>query len=161
MYRFELRKSVTGDAGIKIAQPISRVFGYVALDFFENYPKWALEVIEFKAINSNPMQVGALARQTRIEQGQKAETTFEVEALQNNELLVLSGLSAPFKNSYHFQSVHHDEATLLTFSVEIMQIEVYMRPFIKLISAAIEEGAHNTVENIKMLLETEVATESK
>ena len=107
------------------------------------------------------MQVGSLARQTRIEQGQEVETTFVVEALKNNELLVLNGLSAPFKNSYHFQSVHHDDATLLTFSVEIMQLEVYMRPFIKLIRAAIEEGAHNSVTNIKTLLEVEVATESR
>lgn len=161
MYRIELKKSVTGEASIKIAQPISHVFDYVALNFFENYPKWALEVVAFKAINSNPMQVGSLARQTRIEQGQEVETTFEVEALKNNELLVLNGLSAPFKNSYHFQSVHHDDATLLTFSVEIMQLEVYMRPFIKLIRAAIEEGAHNSVTNIKTLLEVEVATESR
>lgn len=153
MYGFDLTKSVIGEASITIAQPIDAVFDYVALHFFEHYPKWALEVVEFKAINNNPMQIGALARQTRIDQGQKIETTFEVEVLKANDLLVLNGLSAPFKQTYQFQSIHNDEATLLKFSFEIMQLDVFMRPFIKLIRAAIEEGAQNSVENIKGLLE--------
>jgi len=63
-----LKKSVTGEASIKIAQPISHVLDYVALNFFENYPKLALEVVAFKAINSNPMQVGSLGGCPRTHQ---------------------------------------------------------------------------------------------
>ena len=110
------------------------------------------EVVEFKPINDNPMKVGALARQTRIDQGQKIESTFEIMVLKPNELLVLNGLSAPYRNSYHFQTIHNNEETLLTFSFELLEIEIFMRPFEKLIRAAIKEGAQNAVQNIGNLL---------
>ena len=41
MFAFDLSKSVIGKASIKIDRPIHDVFDYVALHFFENYPKWA------------------------------------------------------------------------------------------------------------------------
>ena len=157
MFAFDLSKSVIGKASIKIDRPVQEVFDYVALHFFENYPKWALEVVEFKPINDNPMKVGALARQTRIDQGQKVESTFEIIALQPNELLVLNGLSAPYRNSYHFQAIHNDEETLLTFSFELLELEIFMRPFEKLIRTAIEEGAQNTVQNIRNLLAVDLS----
>ena len=152
MFVFDLSKPVIGKASIKIERPIQDVFDYVAVHFFENYPKWALEVVEFKPINDNPMKVGALARQTRIDQGQKIESTFEIIVLEPNELLVLNGLSAPYRNSYHFQAIHNNEETLLTFSFELLELEIFMRPFEKLIRTAIEEGAQNTVQNIRNLL---------
>jgi len=40
----------------------------------------------------------------------------------------------------------------LTFRFELTEIEVFMRPFQKLIRTAIEDGAENTVENIKNLI---------
>ena len=155
MFTFDLSKSVIGKASIKIERPVHQVFDYVAVNFFRNYPQWAPEVAEFKPINDNPMRVGALARQTRIDQGQRIESTFEITALQENELLVLNGLSAPYRNSYHFQAIHNNEETLLTFSFELLELEIFMRPFEKLIRTAIEEGAQNTVQNIRNLLVAE------
>lgn len=152
MFAFDLSKSVIGKASIKIERPVQEVYDYVAVHFFENYPKWALEVIEFKPINNNPMTVGALARQTRIDQGQKIESIFEILVMQPNELLILNGLSAPYRNSYLFQAIHNDEETLLTFSFELLELEIFMRPFEKLIRTAIEEGAQNTVQNIYNLI---------
>ncbi|MGR9046644.1 MAG: hypothetical protein ACU83N_15240 [Gammaproteobacteria bacterium] len=152
MFAFDLSKSVIGKASIKIERPVQEVYDYVAVHFFENYPKWALEVIEFKPINNNPMKVGALARQTRIDQGQKIESIFEIMVMQPNELLILNGLSAPYRNSYLFQAIHNNEETLLTFSFELLELEIFMRPFEKLIRTAIEEGAQNTVQNIYNLI---------
>lgn len=152
MFRFDLSRPVIGKASIQIDKSVDVVFSYVARHFFENYPKWALEVVEFKPINDNKMAVGALARQTRVDQGQKTESTFEVVTLKPNELLELNGLSAPYRNSYHFQTLDKGQRTRLTFSFELLELEVFMRPFEKLIQRAIEEGAQNSLENIKQLL---------
>lgn len=160
MLAIDLNKSVTGKASIKIEQPVDRVFDYVAVYFFENYPKWALEVVDFKPINDNPMQVGSLARQTRFDQGQKVESTFEIAVLEPNQLLVLDGLSAPYRNTYQFESNSNGD-TLLTFSFELLDLEIFMRPFVKLIRTAIEEGAQNTVVNIKDLIADEFADSEK
>jgi len=144
-------KPVAGSAVIEIDRPVQEVFAFVAENFFENYPAWAPEVIEFKPINDNPMAIGALARQTRYEQGQKTESTFEVAAIEPNRLLQLDGLSDPYRNCYQFESVSETK-TRLTFSFELLEVELFMRPFEKLIRRAIEEGAQNALENIKALL---------
>lgn len=156
MFALDLSKSrpVVGKASVEIDRPVPEVFAYVAENFFENYPKWALEVVEFKPINDNRMAVGALARQTRIDQGQKTESTFEIVTLEQNKLLVLSGLSDPYRNCYRFESIN-EKKTLLTFSFELSELELFMRPFEKLIRTAIEEGAQNSVENIKNLIAVE------
>ena len=156
MFSFELykSKSVIGKASIIINRPVLLVYEFVALKFFENYPKWALEVVNFMPINDNPMAVGALARQTRFEQGQHVESTFEVAKLENNQLLELMGLSEPYRHRYLFESPI-EEKTLLTFIFELLELDFFMWPFEKLIRTAIEEGAENSLENIKQLMEGE------
>lgn len=146
------KKAVLGSVGIEIDKPVSTAFSFVAEHFFENYPKWALEVVEFKPINNNPMAIGALAKQTRIDQGHCVESTFEIERFEPNKLLVLNGLSHPFRHSYLFDPLDNHK-TLLTDSFELLELEMFMRPFEKLIRVAIEEGLQNSLNNIKKCLE--------
>jgi uncharacterized membrane protein len=40
--------SITGEATIEIEKPIEDIYAYVGNDFFDNYTKWAVEVVEFK-----------------------------------------------------------------------------------------------------------------
>lgn len=150
MLEFDIHKPVIGTVIIEIDRPVQQVFSFVAEQFFKNYPKWALEVIEFKPINNNPMEVGALAKQIRIEQGHRVESTFEIKAYEPNRLLLLEGLSDPFRHSFSFESL--EQQTCLVESFELLEIELFMRPFEKLIRAAIEEGLRNSVANIQKLL---------
>jgi len=151
---FSKSRPVIGSASVEIDRPVEDVFAFVAENFFQNYPHWAPEVVEFKAINDNPMAVGALARQTRIEQGQKTESTFEIAKLIPNELLEIQGLSEPYSNSYRFERLD-SQKTRLSFSFQLLELELFMRPFEKLIRRAIEEGAQNSLDNIKKLLAIE------
>jgi hypothetical protein len=48
------------------------------------------------------------------------------------------------------------DCTELEFCFEITELELFMRPFEKLIRMAIEEGAETTVTNIKNLLANEI-----
>ena len=98
-FPFDPTKPVTGKASIQINKSIEEVFYFVGENFFDNYPKWALEVTEFEPLDGHKVFVGAKARQVRTDQGQEIQSTFE-----------------------------------------------------KLIRSAIEEGAENTVENIKNLV---------
>jgi hypothetical protein len=150
-FKLELKKPISGSASIQIDKPVADVFAFVGTNFFINYPRWALEVVEFKAINNNPMAVGSLARQTRIDQGHRIESTFEIGALEQDKLVLLNGLSDPFRHFYYFESVK-DNATLLTDKFEVLDVELFMRPFEKLIRTALEEGLQNSVNNIKKLL---------
>lgn len=153
MNLFNNSRPVAGKASIEISKPIDRVYDFVGEQFFDNYPKWAPEVAEFKPLTGYDMHVGAKAKQVRLEQGQHVETVFEVSELDPPQKVTLTGVDTPYRNTYHLSGTH-DKAgsTELEFTFEILELDIFMRPFEKLIRMAIEEGAENTVTNIKNLL---------
>ncbi|MEN9756496.1 MAG: hypothetical protein RL755_683, partial [Pseudomonadota bacterium] len=65
--------SITGEASIEIDKPIEDVYAFVGDNFFENYTKWAVEVVEFEP-ESKTVCVGAKAKQVRNDNGENVES---------------------------------------------------------------------------------------
>ena len=149
---FDSTKPVIGKASIRINKPIEEVFHFVGEDFFDNYPKWALEVTEFEPLDGAKVFIGAKARQVRKDQGQEIHSIFEITDSQPVKKISFKGITQPYRSTYLFEIENNQDSTLLTFSFELLELELFMRPFEKLIRTAIEEGAENTVENIKNLV---------
>lgn len=153
-FPFDASRPVAGEASIDIDKPVDDVFCFIGENFFENYPKWAVEVVEFEALDGAKVFVGAKARQIRLDNGSKVESIFEITDFQPYFKLIFKGLTDPYKHSYFLES-SEQQPTRLTFRFELLEVEVFMRPFEKLIRSAIEDGAENTVENIKNLIVSE------
>jgi hypothetical protein len=152
---FDSSKPIMGEASVEIDKPMTEVFSYVGERFFHNYPKWAVEVVEFEPLDGEKIFVGAKAKQVRIDNEAQIESVFEVTQFDPYEKLTLQGLSEPYKQSYLLESNEQKRPTRLTFRFELLELEIFMRPFQKLIRLAIEDGAENTVENIKNLIVAE------
>lgn len=154
-FPFDSSKPVTGEASIDIDKSIQEVFSYIGEHFFDNYPKWALEVVKFEPLDGKDVFVGAKAKQIRNDSGAEIESIFEITDYQPYIKLIFKGLTAPYKHSYLLASGDPQQSppTRLTFRFELLELEVFMRPFEKLIRSAIEDGAENTVENIKNLVD--------
>lgn len=152
MFPFDVTKPVVGQASVVINKPNTDIFVFIGDNFFQNYPKWAEEVTEFHPLNGLQVFVGAKAEQLRRDQGQEIKSVFEITEFHPYIRLAFKGLSAPYQNTYHLEPLDTGQATLLTYSFVLLELELFMRPFEKLIRTAIEEGAENTVENIKKLL---------
>lgn len=75
---FDSTKPITGEASIIIDTSPQQVFCFVAEKFFENYRKWAPEVIELKALDGNQVFVGARGKQVREDSNTLVESTFEI-----------------------------------------------------------------------------------
>lgn len=151
-FPFDLSKPVMGEASIEINKPIHHVFSYIGEHFFNNYPKWSVEVVEFEPLDGKEVFIGAKAKQTRKDNGAEVESVFEITDYQPSIKLIFKGLTEPYQHSYLLESTDQKQPTCLTFRFELLELEVFMRPFEKLIRAAIEDGAENTVENIKNLI---------
>jgi hypothetical protein len=151
-FPFDLNKPVAGEASIDIERPADDVFEIIGRHFFDNYPKWSAEVVEFEPLNGRQVCVGAKARQVRKDSGAEVESVFEITEFQPSHKLVLKGIAEPYRQSYLLASGQTAQPTRLTFRFELLELDVFMRPFEKLIRYAIEEGAENTVENIKNLV---------
>lgn len=152
-FPFDSAKPVIGEASIDINKSMPDVFSYIGERFFDNYPNWAVEVIEFEPLDGKDVFVGAKARQIRNDSGTHTESIFQITDYQPHTKLSFEGITAPYRHSYSLQTAAQNQPTTLTFRFELLELELFMRPFEKLIRLAIEEGTENTVANIKNLID--------
>ena len=77
---------------------------------------------------------------------------FEITEYQPHIKFIFQGITSPYKHIYSINYDSYNKRSQLTFRFELLDIDVFMRPFQKLIRIAIEDGAESSVENIKQLL---------
>lgn len=152
-FPFDSSKPVAGEANVEINKPINEVFSYVGEQFFYNYPKWAVEVVKFQPLDGEEVFIGAKAKQVRKESGSEIESIFEITDYKPSLWLSFQSVNSSYKHSYFLEPIDKEQLTRLTFRFELLDLEIFMRPFEKMIRVAIEDGAENTVENIKNLIE--------
>ena len=137
-----------------------KAFEFIGFGFFENYPKWCPQVVELEPLSPEPIEAGPMARQVTCERGIRTESTFRISTFQPTSLISIAGVSERFKSSYMLEPAE-GERTRIAFSFELEDLDLAMRPFQKLIRAALQEGAAQTVENLKALLESPSAQKSR
>lgn len=145
-------KPVAGHAEDILSCAASTAYEYVGRRFFENYRKWCPQVIELEELTPPPIGSGSKGRQVTRDRGIDSESTFEIAKFAPSRAFAVAGISEPFLSSYEFVE-EADGKTRLVFSFELKELDLVMRPFQKLIRTALQEGAIQTVENIKQLLE--------
>jgi len=149
---FDAAQPIAGEASVSIGQRAEEVFRFIADQFFENYPKWSPDVVELEPLDSPQVAVGRKAKQVRDDNGNRVESVFEFTDYDPYVRFKFQGVTAPYRHSFLLQETPEQHSTELTFRFELMEIDVFMRPFEKLIRMAIEDGAENTVNSIKTLL---------
>jgi hypothetical protein len=139
----------------EIERPLTTVFEFVAVEFFDNYPRWSPEVRELEPLDGNAVQAGMRARQVRVDRGRRSETVFRVTDLEPYRRVRFEGVDRPaFAIEYAFEPLGPARCRL-DFTFELQRLEMYMRPFERLIRKAVHEGSENAVTNIKQLIERE------
>ncbi len=154
MFGLTSSRGASGAGSIVINQPVDKVFNFIAVDFFENYPRWSPEVQELELLSPPPLQLNSLVRQVRIDNGQRSESTFKITTFKVCEKLVFEGVSNAYRCTYDFTPTNQSANTHVTFMFELLKLELFMLPFEKLIHIAVEEGAKRTVRNLKNLIES-------
>jgi hypothetical protein len=149
-----------GAAEEVIACTQEEAFEFIGFGFFENYPKWCPQVVELEPLSAEPIEAGPMARQMTLERGIKTQSTFRISAFRPSDLIAIAGVSERFNSRYALEPAE-DESTKIAFSFELEELDLAMRPFQKLIRAALQEGAAQTVENLKTLLESPPARETR
>lgn len=154
MFNLGSKEPVIAKARIVIERSPAEIFRYVGDEFFENYPKWSPEVVELERITDGPLKLGTKARQVRVDQGRRTETKFTINVYEPCKRLGFAGISDPFRCTYELRDVNSGRSAELIFTFELSEIQMFMRPFEKLIRVVIQEGAERTVRNLKQLTET-------
>ncbi len=79
----------------EIERPVTTVFEFVAVEFFDNYPRWSPEVRELEPLDGNAVQAGIRARQVRVDRGRRSETVFRVTDLEPYRRVRFEGTPPP------------------------------------------------------------------
>jgi hypothetical protein len=146
---------IISKATIVIGRPSDDVFRFIGEEFFANYSRWSPEVQELKQLSPGPVGVGTKARQVRVDQGHRSESTFGVTIFRPGERICFEGISNAYRCDYELKSNNFEPSTRVTFTFELPKLEMYMRPFEKLIRVVLQDGAERTVRNLKRLIEAE------
>ncbi len=117
------------------------------------YQRWSPEVQRLDLLTPGPLREGSRARQVRVDQGRRSDNTFRVVALEPPTKVCFNESSNQFRTEYRMNP--RGDETRLTFVFELRRLELFMRPFEKLIRAAMQDGAERVVRNIKGLVERE------
>ena len=149
--------AVMGKASAMVDCPIQSAFDYVGYGLFEHYRVWCPQVVELDVISQGPVCVGTMASQVTLDRGITTESTFRIAEFDPPKIVELEGVSDPFRSIYLLEEAGAASISLI-FSFEIRELELFMRPFKKLVRAALQEGAQQTVENLKQLLEEHAAS---
>lgn len=140
---------------VEVARPPETVFGFVVHDFFDNYPRWSPEVVELESLDGAAVSLGGRARQVRVDHGRRSETLVRVTALSEPHHVEFASEHAPwFRIRFDFAAVDAS-TTAVVFTFELTRLELYMRPFQRLIRRAIDNGAQRSMAELKRLIETE------
>lgn len=154
MFNLFSDKPVVGKASSVIRQSDEYVFNFIGIDLLVNYPRWSPEVRELEQLTEGPFGLGTLCRQVRVDQGNRSESTFKVVIFEPYAQIRFDGVSNPFRCDYLLEP-NDATSTQVTFTFELLSLELHMRPFEKLIRIAVQDGAERTVRNIKRLIEAE------
>jgi hypothetical protein len=122
--------------------------------FLKITPDGPRKVQELELLSKPPLQLNSLVRQVRIDNGQRSESTFKITTYKVCEKLVFEGVSNAYRCSYDFVTTNPPTSTQVTFTFELLKLELFMLPFEKLIHIAVQEGAKRTVRNLKNLIES-------
>jgi hypothetical protein len=153
MFSLGPKQPVIGKASVLINRSARDIFRYLGDGFFENYPKWSPEVVELERITDGPLRLGTIARQVRVDQGRRSETRFKIDTYERDRRLGFAGVSDPFRCVYELSVRNSGSSSELAFTFELIELQIFMLPFEKLIRIVVQEGAERTVRNIKRLTE--------
>ena len=146
-------KPVSGQADDIVDCPITDAYEIIGHKFFENYPKWCPQVVDREQISPPPILSGTIGRQVTRDRGIDSESTFEVSEFSPATKFEIKGITEPFRSAYEL-TAEGPNKTRIAFTFELQEIDLMMRPFQKLIKTALQDGAVQTIENIKNLLES-------
>lgn len=153
MLNLDSSEPVIGSANIILECSTRELFKYIGDELFQNYPKWSPEVKELEQITPGPVKLGIIGRQVRVDQGRRSESNFKISTYNPESRLTLTGVSDPFRCTYELEEIIPDKTSKLTFTFELLELLMVMRPVEGLVRIAIKDGAKRTVQNIKQLVE--------
>ncbi|SCY11813.1 Polyketide cyclase / dehydrase and lipid transport [Nitrosospira sp. Nl5] len=145
---------VVGKKSILVKVCAAEIFKFIGDDLFHNYPRWSPEVQELECLTDGPVKLGTIARQVRVDHGQRSESKFRITIYEPSRRLAFAGVVEPYRCLYELKPQSREDLTELSFTFELLELKVFMRPFEQLVRSAIQDGAVRTVENIKRLVES-------
>ena len=151
MSTFNFPSSIKEEYTVTLSKNVTDVFNFVAVDFLKNYPKWSPGVDCVEGLSEQEFGVNYQFKQIQTEKNNVTESILIVTDFEPYHQFGYSNLEDHYHCHYLFEEAQ-DSFTNLTFSFNLENIDIMMRPFSKLIRSAIREGLQKMADNMGELL---------
>jgi hypothetical protein len=91
----------------------------------------------------------------RVDLGHRSESIFAVTVFEPGRRVCFEGVSNPYRCDYEIREISAQASTLICFTFELSNLEMYLLPVEGLICSAVRDGVERTVRNVKPLVEAE------
>ena len=142
-------------ATVTIQKPVADVFKFVAMDYFQNHPKWDPRVVEIQRTSgSGPIAVGTTGREVRKQGGRTIVYTWEVSEFAPASRLGFKATSgtARFASTYTFEPA--GQATKFSMHF-VFQMGGLMRLAEPLMAGGFRKEIDKTAQTIKEMAEAQ------
>jgi hypothetical protein len=151
MSTFNFPSHIKEEISISLAKNVEDVFNFIAVNFLENYPKWSPEVASVEGLSEQEFGINYQFKQVRMDKKVRTESVLTVTDFEPYQQFGYTNFKDHYHCHYLFEQAQQS-LTNLTFSFDLENIDMMMRPFGKLIRSAIREGLQQTATNINQLL---------
>ena len=149
--KMNLQEPVTGEAETVVDLKHDQVFDFIATNFHQNYQKWMPDVVNVEFLDGVPVHKGSRVKQVKSENDENVTSTFEITEFSKADKFSFEGRDSPYRQIYSIAPLG-PKKTSLSFRFELLEVDLFMRPFVKLIRASILEGVESTTEALYALL---------
>ena len=143
---------VVGKKSILVKSSAAEVFNFIGDGLFLNYPNGRRK---YRNLNVSlwARKVGNDGKAGTRRSWPTLGIDVHITVYEPPNRLALAGVVEPYRCLYELQPQSREDVTELSFTFELLELKVFMRPFEQLVRSAIQDGAVRTVENIKRLVE--------
>ena len=142
-------KSISDQVGVEINAPASRIFTWLADNFTTSYPIWAADVESIEPLSGSTVEPGSTFRLNRIVDGSIEPHVIRITEFIRDARLAWECPDKSYSCSFTLSATENPRTTLLSFNYTLQEVELFMRPFAKLIKNAIHDGVSHVTTSIQ------------
>jgi hypothetical protein len=135
-----------------VAKSPEQVWDYIAVNYFENHPKFDPEVLEMIWRTKPPIAKGTKGSERRKFAGKMIFLDFEVTDFKPSKLLAFKNISGPFYLERNYSIEPTSSGTKVTFVFDMRPKNFIIGLVFPLLKGKFRKSVSDNIQNLKKLL---------
>ena len=142
----------TRTANLHVACTPEQAFRHIALEFFDNHPRWDPDLVEVTKTSSGPLGVGTTGREVRDFNGRRVISGFRVTRFQPVSAFSIRGVEGAMEENVDYDITSEGSGSGVLLKLELIPRNFAMRLLSPFIWSRVEKNYVRNVARFEELL---------